>query len=76
MSDWLQLALRRDVVIRAIKVGLFVGSILIAINYGDVMITGESFSAMIWKIPLTYVVPYCVATYASVESLRSQGSRS
>jgi hypothetical protein len=70
MSTWLRLALRRDVVNRAIKVSLIVGSILIVINYGDVMIAGETYSAMVWKIPLTYAVPYCVATYASVEALR------
>ena len=68
MSAWLKLAFRHDIVARGIRVSAVVGSILTAINYGDILLAGESFPAMYWKIPLTFFVPYCVATYASVES--------
>lgn len=46
--------------------GLIVGTILSAINYGDLLIQGVILPAMYWKIPLTYCVPYCVSTYAGV----------
>ena len=46
--------------------GLIVGMILSAINYGDLLIHGVILPAMYWKIPLTYCVPYCVSTYAGV----------
>lgn len=68
MSACFKLAFRSDIVARGIKVGVLVGSILTLINYGDVLLAGEFYPAMWWKIPLTYVVPYCVATYASVAS--------
>jgi hypothetical protein len=41
-----------------------VGTILSAINQGDVLMAGEMPSLL--KIALNYVVPYCVATYGAV----------
>jgi len=40
MSDWLKIALRHDVVIRSLKVGLAVGTILTAVNQGDLILAG------------------------------------
>jgi hypothetical protein len=45
---------------------LVVGTVLTAINQGTVLATGEFPSALGWKIPLTYCVPYCVATFAAL----------
>ncbi|MEM7082994.1 MAG: nitrate/nitrite transporter NrtS [Pseudomonadota bacterium] len=52
---------------------MLVGTILVAINQGDVFVTGALTSDLLWRIPLTYLVPYCVSTYASVDAIRSTG---
>jgi hypothetical protein len=73
LNEWLKIAIRRDVVIRGAKVGLIVGTLLTAINHGDLILAGTLDVNSAWKIPLTYLVPYCVSTYAGVEAiLKSQ----
>ena len=72
MKEWLSIAMRRDVVVRSLKVGFVVGTILTAINHGDVIINGPIDPSAYWKIPLTYFVPYCVSTYAGVEAILKQ----
>ena len=42
---------------------LVVGSILVAINQGDLLLHGTWPVSLEWKIPLTYAVPFCVATW-------------
>lgn len=49
---------------RSLTVALIVGTILNLINQGDVLFGGASLN--LTKILLTYVVPYCVATYGAV----------
>lgn len=49
---------------RSLVVALVVGSILNLINQGDVLL-GEG-DVNIAKLVLTYIVPYCVATYGAV----------
>ena len=53
-----------DTVRRALWVSLIVGTALIAINQGDVILSGAMPPP--WKIVLTYVVPYAVSTYSAV----------
>lgn len=72
MRDWLQIARRRDIATRALKVALIVGTVLAAINQGDLLLAGELSPGVLAKILLTYCVPYCVSTYAGVEAVRSQ----
>ena len=77
MREWFQVAMRRDVVLRGLKVGTIVGTLLAAINQGDLILAGELPLSVLLKVALTYLVPYCVSTYASVEAiLRQQQSRS
>lgn len=71
MYDWLQIALRRDVFVRGVKVAGLVGTALVAINQGDLIVRGELGSDAAWKILLTYLVPYLVSTYASVSAIRA-----
>jgi hypothetical protein len=71
MIDWIRLALRKDILARGLKIGTVVGTLLTAINYGDVLIAGEVSPLMVWKILMTYCVPFCVSTYASVEAARA-----
>ena len=49
---------------RAFFPALVVGTILTAINHGDVFLDGSM--PPIWKIVLTYCVPYCVTTWGAV----------
>ncbi len=71
MTSWFKIAFRKDVVIRGLKVGGIVGTILVAINQGDLLLSGTLPLEALWKIPLTYCVPYCVSAYASVSAIRS-----
>lgn len=71
MKDWLRTALRREVVIRSLNVGGIVGTILVVINQGDLILAGQLTADAMWKIPMTYCVPYCVCSYACVAAIRS-----
>lgn len=68
---WLRLALRGDIVRRSLRVAAVVGSLLVAINYADRLLAGSVNGFDILKMTLTYCVPYCVSTYASVAAVRS-----
>jgi hypothetical protein len=69
INEWLKIALQTNILTRAIKVALVVGSILMLINHGDVILSnGLSIKEFI-KIALTYFVPYCVSTYSSTEAV-------
>jgi hypothetical protein len=49
---------------RSLAAALVVGTILNLINQGDALFAGR---ALDWfKLALTYIVPYCVATYGAV----------
>ena len=54
----------RGIVRRSLIVAAIVGTVLNMINQGDALVAGTHLVA--WKIALTYVVPYCVATYGAV----------
>lgn len=68
---FLTLALRADVVRGAFKTALLVGSVLVVINHGDALLEGDLSPVRLAKMLLTYLVPYCVSTYASVTALKS-----
>lgn len=77
MKEWLMIAIQRDIVLRGLKVAAIVGTILVAINQGDLILYGQLDTSAAWKILLTYLVPYCVATYGGVSAIRaSDKSRS
>ena len=71
MNEWLRIARRGDIVTRSSKVATIVGTVLIAINYGDRLITGDILSNEWVKMLLTFCVHYCVSTYASVSAVLS-----
>ena len=56
----------RVVVRRALITALVVGTVLMAINQGDVILRGDLRAAHLLKIPLTYVVPYAVTTWGAL----------
>jgi len=55
---------------RSLMVGAVVGTILTLLNQGDSILTGNLKSALYWKIPLTYCVPFCVATFGALTNSR------
>lgn len=56
----------QNVVHRALKVSLIVGTALNLINQGDVMINFDFSQLNLTKFLLTYAVPYSVTTYTAV----------
>lgn len=66
--NWFSLAFEVNTLKRSIKVAVVVGTILMLINHGDIMMQGAIEEHHILKILLTYLVPYLVSTYSSVES--------
>jgi len=55
---------------KAFMTAVVVGSILVGINHGDIILNGEVPAT--WKISLTYCVPYCVTTWGAVIGKLSQ----
>ncbi|GEM_PF-28865 len=64
MQRLLKVVMNRPLQIRSLRIGFVVGLILNAINQGPEFITGTNFNS--FKALLTFVVPYCVATYSAV----------
>jgi len=58
-------ALSQSIVNRALKVSLFVGSMLNLINQGDVLLSLHIEDLNITKFLLTYFIPYSVTTYTA-----------
>ncbi|MEZ5392539.1 MAG: nitrate/nitrite transporter NrtS [Bryobacterales bacterium] len=55
---------------RSLRVALFVGVALTALNQGDVLLEHGLSGNLWWKIPLTFVVPFCVASYGALSNAR------
>jgi hypothetical protein len=51
---------------KALATSLVVGTILTAINQGDMLLAGQLAPVLLWKIPLTYFVPFAVSTYSAL----------
>ncbi len=64
--------MRRDVLSRSLRVAALVGTVLVAINYADRLFAGDVVPRDWVKMAVTYFVPFCVSTHASVSALRSQ----
>ena len=53
---------------RSLKVSMIVGTILMFINHGDKLLYSSIDATLIIKILMTYCVPFCVSTQASVSA--------
>lgn len=69
-TGWIATATRRDIVRRSIRVAALVGTLLVVINQGDRLIEREIRPLDWLKIVLTYLVPFCVSTHASVSAIQ------
>ena len=56
---------------RSLIASVVVGTALTALNQGDTIISGQVGGALAWKIPLTYCVPFLVATYGALSNSRN-----
>jgi len=66
----LRLTFGRPIVSRSLIVALVVGTILNAINQGPELWAGED--VVVWKLVMTYCVPFLVASYGAYSALRSR----
>ena len=55
---------------RSLLVALTVGTALNLINQGDALLGGAEL--VLWKLILTYIVPFAVASYGGYSALRSR----
>ena len=69
IREWLHIACRKPIVMRGLKYGLVVGSILIVINHGNAMAAGTVDTTRLIQMMLTVLVPYCVSTASSVGAI-------
>ena len=65
------IAIQPNVVKSALIVGFVVGTFLNLINQGDALLGNRPI--VVWKLLLTYAVPYMVSTYGAVTALRQTG---
>jgi hypothetical protein len=54
----------------SVPICLVVGSILTAINQGVDLAQGRHEAALLWQIPLTYLVPFTVSSWSQLRALR------
>lgn len=76
VKAWLSVASQRRVVLRAAKTSFIVGIALAVINHPEAIVHGDFAQGRVWKIFLTFLVPYMVSTSSSVSAIRGHLSRS
>jgi hypothetical protein len=55
---------------RSALTALVVGTVLVAINQGSTLVTGHFRPALEWQIPLTFSVPFLVASWGALGNTR------
>lgn len=66
----LKLSTETATVMRAVRLALVVGPLLILINQWDALFGTQPFNP--WKAGLTVLVPYCVSTWTAVSQALAQ----
>ena len=51
---------------RSLLTSAVVGTVLVAINQGTVIVAGDAAWDLAWKAPLTYCVPFLVASWGAL----------
>ena len=73
-DGFFSLAFSLQVLPRAAKVAILVGTALAFINHGDKILTMSLSGLDIFKIILTYLVPYGVSTWSAVRAIEANES--
>jgi hypothetical protein len=63
----------RPMLKRSLTTALVVGTVLVLINQGGIIVSGTLPPSLVWQIPLTYAVPFCVATWGALTNTRRSG---
>lgn len=71
--EWCGLACTGSVVRRGLKFAVVVGTILIVINHGDAILSGQLSASNYVKMGLTVIVPYVVSVLSSVGAIVAGG---
>ena len=58
---------------RSLLISLIVGTLLTTINQGILIVQGDLSANLAWQVPLTYLIPYCVATIGAILNARRTG---
>ena len=74
LRTWTTAASDRAILRRSVVTCLLVGTLLTFINQGDRLLRGEFDSTMAWKIGLTFLVPFLVATVSGAAVIRSRAN--
>ncbi len=69
MREFIELCFSRRIIRRASVTTLVVGGILIFINHGDALLSGQVDTNRLFKIVLTMFVPYIVSTVSSASTM-------
>jgi hypothetical protein len=65
---------RTRILRRSFLTALVIGTILLAINHGNNIVAGDVSTSLAWKVPLTYTVPFCVATWGALVNSRASST--
>ena len=60
----------RPLLRRSFLTALVVGTVLVAINQGTALAAGQVPATLLWQVPLTYAVPFCVTTWGALSNSR------
>lgn len=66
MMPWIKLWFSSRIIASAVRVALFVGTVLNTINQGAALMDGLELDW--WRLGLNYVVPYLVSSYSAVRN--------
>lgn len=70
MQLFLKHAVDKVCVRRSLKVAIVVGTILAVVNHYDAILSGSFSTTTLVQIGVTYLVPFCVATFGSAMQAR------
>jgi hypothetical protein len=74
-EGFFSLAFSRQVVSRATRIAFIVGTILAFINHGDKILAMSLSGQDLFKVILTYLVPYGVSTWSAVRAIEANASK-
>ncbi len=74
LKVWFAIATRPAIVKRSVRVALVVGTALTLINQGGRLLALDIDAPTLARIVLTYIVPYCVSTWAAVGAMHERGT--
>lgn len=72
VRPYLVIAIRWNVIRRAIVLAIVVGCVLVGINHGNCIVHGKFGALCLVQSLLTVFVPYCVSTVSSVLAIRDR----